>query len=616
MNKIGNIRIWIGCVFIFFYSENINAQFSQLPVAHPTTSKNHIAGENLRAQEEKLTLPFWDDFSSGEISIGKWESLGTTHSFTVGINPPSIGSVLLDGVDETGNPYSTIIRERGEGDQLISLPFDLSNLSEQEINSLYLSFFWQAGGKSEFPDADDFLELYFMDSLGNWDMVWDMQGGDQTKREVFTQSLVRVPEEYAHADFKFKFSNRGRLSGPFDGWILDYIFLNSGRTTTSTFYEDRTLTQLPNSPLGKYSAIPLFELQRNAEAYNDNIQSQFNNLSNRFRAMEYSIQLRNSNTGTVINPLNTNTPFNPVPLARERRDFGSNPMSPLSPNQTEEFDLETLIYITSGDRYLINSIQQQDTTYFTEVDFRVNDTIRSFTPIRDYLAYDNNSLDYSAGINQRAGMLAVRYSIEEEAFINGLSINFSNFAQVNKPIELLVWNNLNAEPIFSRELGIPTKESIREFSYFPLDTLLRVSGDFYVGFRQFTNDFIHVGLDKSNDNGSEIFFNVIGEWEQNITVAGSLMVRPHLTVERPAENRVEDIPVGIRAYPNPVTDRLYLEGEMEDVIVFDTFGRQINIPMESYEDGKILNFMGSNKGIYMIRAYKNEKSTSIRVLVK
>jgi len=613
MDKIGNIKIWIGCVFTFLYSESIYAQFSQLPVAQPTSTTK---AENLRQQEQKLTLPFWDDFSSGEISADKWVNSGATSSFTVGINPPSLGVVLLDGVDGRGNPYSAVIRERGEGDQLISHPFDLSGLSPQEINSLYLSFFWQAGGRSEFPDADDFLELYFMDSLGNWMMVWDMAGGDQSKREVFTQSMVRVPEEFAHADFRFKFSNRGRLSGPFDGWVLDYVFMNTGRTTTSTFYEDRTLTKLPNSPLGKFSAIPLFELQRNAEEYNDNVQSQFNNLSNRFRAMEYSIQLRNRTTGAVINPLNTNTPFNPVPLARERRDFGSNPMSPLSPNQTEEFDLETLIYISSGDRFLIDRIQQQDTIYFRNVDFRVNDTIRSITPIRDYFAYDNNSLDYSAGINQRAGMLAVRYTMEEEAFLNGISINFSNFAQVNSPVELLVWNDLNAEPIFSRELGIPTKESIKEFSYFALDTLLRVSGNFYVGFRQFTNDFIHVGLDKSNDNGREIFYNVIGEWEQNNTVAGSLMIRPHLTLERPAENKAETAPIGIRAYPNPVTDRLYLEGDIQEVIVFDTFGRQINIPMESYDDGKILNFMGSNKGIYMIRAYKNDKSTSIRVLVK
>ncbi|KEO75327.1 T9SS type A sorting domain-containing protein [Anditalea andensis] len=609
---MGNIKIWLGCAFIFFYAENIHAQFSQLPVPHTRPSDS----EHFRTKEQKLSLPFWDDFSSGEISDQKWVNSGVTSSFTVGINPPSLGSILLDGVDARGNPYSQTIRERGEGDQLTSMPFDLSVLSQQEMNTLYLSFFWQAGGRAEFPDGDDFLELYFLDSLGQWNRIWDMAGGDLSKQEVFTQELVRIPPEYAHTDFRFKFSHRGRLSGPFDGWVLDYVYMNTGRTANSLYFDDRSLSQLPNSPFGKYSAVPLFELQRNPDAYSEAVQSQFNNLSNQFRAMEYTILLRNSQTGEVLKTLNSNTPFNPVPLARERRNFGSNPMSPLSARQPEEFDLETIIYLTTGDGFHIEQIQQQDTTFYTEVDFRINDTLRNVSPVRDYFAYDNNSLDYAAGINQRSGMLAVRYSIEEEAFLKGISINFTNFSQINMPIEVMVWNDLQGEPVFARELGIPEKETINAFSYIPLDTLLSVSDSFYVGFRQFTNDFIHVGLDKSNDNGGEIFFNVVGEWEQNNMVAGSLMIRPHLTLERPTENRGEELPLGIRAFPNPVTDLLYLEGDIKEVFVFDTYGRQINLPIESYDSGKILNFMGRNKGVYMIRTYKNTKSTSIRILVK
>lgn len=613
MAKTWIIGCWVNCIFAFFYSGSVYAQFTQLPVASPQPV---IPSESSRTLEAKLTLPFWDDFSSGQISPEKWENRGLSNSFTVGINPPSLGVVLLDGVDERGNPYAANIRERGEGDQLISKPFDLTGLTAEQINSLYLSFFWQAGGRSEFPDADDFLELYFADPMGNWIKVWDMAGGDLSKREVFTQAIVRVPIEFIHDNFKFKFQNRGRLSGPFDGWIIDYIFLNSGRNPTNTFFEDRSISQLPSSPLGRYSAVPLFELQRNSAAYSQNIQSQFNNLSNRFRAMEYTIQLKNKSTGAVLKTLNLNTPFNPVPLARERRNFESNPMSPLVMNQQEEFDLETSIYLTTGDRFLINRIQQQDTTYFTNVNFRVNDTVRSIIPIRDFFAYDNNSLDYSAGINQRSGMLAVRYHVEETAFVKGISINFTNFAQVGRPVELMVWTDLNRNPVFAKELNIPSKENLNEFTYFDLDTFLQVEGIFYVGFRQFTNDFIHVGLDKSNDNGREVFFNVIGEWEQNQTVAGSLMIRPHLSIEQPTEAEVEAIAVGIKAYPNPVVDKLFLEGDLDEVHVYDTFGRKINIPVDTYEEGKILNFMGKNKGIYMIRAYKNQKTTSIRILVK
>src|SRR5690606_10244350 len=132
----------------------------------------------------------------------------------------------------------------------------------------------------------------------------------------------------------------------------------------------------------------------------------------------------------------------------------------------------------------------------------------------------------------------------------------------------------------------PEKSSLDELSYFELDTNLRLSGTFYIGFTQFTNDFIHVGLDKSNDTGEEVFFNVAGSWEQNQTVRGSLMIRPHLSLDPIAEEDGEDEREEINAYPNPVSDKLYLEGNVDEIVVIDTYGRQINIPVDNYEKGK------------------------------
>src|SRR5690606_30224675 len=117
------------------------------------------------------------------------------------------------------------------------------------------------------------------------------------------------------------------------------------------------------------------------------------------------------------------------------------------------------------------------------------------------------------------------------------------------------------------------------------------------GFTQFTNDFIHVGLDKSNDSGSEIFFNVKGAWEQNQEVMGSLMMRPHFSVSPVVADSTGEETGGIRAYPNPVSEKLFLEGNIGDVHVFDSYERQINMPVEGCENGKILNVTGNDKGV-------------------
>ncbi|WP_143960739.1 T9SS type A sorting domain-containing protein [Litoribacter populi] len=613
MKRHGYIGFLLCCTFLIFFSENAKAQLQQLPVPHENSSNRT---PQLRVQQENLTLPFWDDFSSGNLDTAKWENSGTRVSRSVAINAITQGGLILDGSDERGAPYSTRMREQGLGDQLTSLPFDLSGLSEEQISTLYLSFYFQAGGKAEFPDGDDFLEVHLLDTLGNWQMVWEMPGGDLTQREVFTQAFIQIPEAFAHDNFRFRFQNRGRLSGPFDAWIVDYIFLNTGRNPANTHFPDRALTKLPSSPMGRYVAVPYFEYQNHTELYSGIIASQFHNLDNRFRAMEYTVQLRNAETGGIIQNINSDTPFNPVPLSRERRDFISNPFEELETDLTEGVDLEAVIYLTTGDNYLINQVIGQDTAFHTQVDFRVNDTIRQIIPLRDYFAYDNNSIDYAAGINQRAGMLAVRFEMEEEAYVNGVSINFTNFVQIGSPVEILVWTSLDQEPIYARERTIPQKESLREISYFDLDTLLHVQGEFYVGYRQFTNDFIHVGLDKTNDSGEVIFYNVTGAWAQNQIVEGSLLIRPHLTQQGPEETIDVPLETKLRAYPNPVTERLILEGATGDVMVYDSFGRQIQINITESDSGKVLDFIGKQKGVYLIRTYINQKPTSVRILVK
>lgn len=591
----------------------LKAQFVQLPVDH-SSRKIKEGHENLKIQEGPLTLPFWDDFSQEAIDTLKWQSLGVSTSYTIGINPPSYGVVYLDGIGTDGNPYSTSMMTNGEGDQLLSKVIDLSTV--KQADSVYLSFFWQLGGKGEMPDANDKLELYFLDASGIWIQVWEHFGGTADQRELFTQEMIPVNSNYLHAGFRFKFLNTGRISGPFDSWLLDYIYLDKGRNIHDVFHDDRTLTMLPNSAFGKYSALPLFELNGSKSGNLTAIGSQFMNLSNRFRAMEYTVELRNKETQTVLRSIHAQTPFNPVPQALERRNFTSIDLKDLDLDLEEEMDLETLVYLTTGDGFLIDQISGADTVYSPLVDFRRNDTIRHVMPIRDFMAYDNGSVDYAAGINQRSGMLALKYQLESPAYLKGVSINFTNLSQVGSAVELCVWNDLESPPIFVKEVLIPEKSSLDEFSYFALDTNLSVSDTIFIGFTQFTNDFIHVGLDKSNDSGEEVFFNVKGTWEQNREVQGSLMMRPHLSLTPVVDEVDESVEATINAYPNPVTEKLFIEGKIGEVLVFDSYGRQINMRVDTYDKGKILNFAGNDKGVYVIRVWTGKKPNSIRILVK
>jgi hypothetical protein len=608
------LLIFFLTVFFFLFLEKEGkGQFIQLSVDH-SLKKSSLYHENLKIQAGPLLLPFWEDFSHEKMDTLKWETRGAGVSKTLGIDPPSQGVAYLDGVDRSGKPYSTSMLENGDGDFLASRVMDLS--AYNSTDSVYLSFFWQAGGKGEMPDVADRLELNFLDTAGVWVSVWEMYGGDLDTSGEFTQEMIPVKSEFFHANFRFRFINTGRISGPFDTWVLDYIYLDQNRTIHDIFHEDRALTKSPNSPFGKYSAMPLFEFNRGKESFLTSITSQFKNLSNRFRAMEYSIELRDKETQELLKGIHAQTPFNPVPQALERRDFSSVNLKDLDYDLAEELDLETVVYLTTGDGFLVGEISGGDTSFIPQVDYRINDTLRHTMPVRDYFAYDNGSVDYSAGINQRSGMLALRYELEAPAYLSGISINFTNFAQVGSSVELMVWEDLEEDPIYKGEVIIPEKENLEDFAYFPMDTNLTLVDTFYIGFTQFTNDFVQVGLDKSNDSGSEVFFNVTGSWEQNQEVFGSLMMRPHLSLSPVVTETETGDTTEIIAYPNPVSEILYLEGQIGEVEVLDSYGRQINLRIDHYEKGKIINFANNDKGVYVVRAMVGKKPQSIRILVK
>lgn len=580
------------------------------PIQHHKIKNGSLPEWNSRILEGN-TLPFWDDFSQG-IDTLKWAVSGASYTETIGLNAPSIGMILLDGVDTNGNPYSLSQRDQGETDYLTSKPFDLSSLNSSDSESLYLSFFWEAAGRAELPDESDQLTLQILDSEGSWITIWSQLGGVELDTDTFTQEIIQIIPAWQHAAFQFRFFAQGRQSGPFDSWLIDYIYLNDGRTATDLGYLDRSLTRTNELRIGDYGAYPFALLEANQEGLWGTVKNEFYNLENRFRAMEYSIVISDSSIMTAT-PINLNTPFNPVPNALERRVFESREVDKI-PVPKNETTLEIISAITSGDG-LLYEVVAGDTTFFANVNYELNDTVRTSFPLLDFFAYDNGSADYAAGINQRSGQLAVEYTTPEEVYLKGISINFTNPKQANQAVDIHVWKDLDKAPIFTREDLIAVKEAGQEFLYYSLDTNLKVDGDFYIGFTQFTNDFLHVGLDKVNDTGNKLFYNVVGAWVQNEEVRGSLMIRPHISMDAPFEE-VPAAEEGIRIYPNPVETLLNLEGIFSEARVFDSFGREIFLERQLSSKGEIVNFNGQRPGIYVLNLTTESGMQSHRILVK
>ena len=110
-------------------------------------------------QQDSLTLFFASPTADDVDKL--WIDQDVFINDNYAINPWTIGVATFDGLDEIGYPHDwTVSGATGWADDLTSKPIDLSTYSVGD--SVYMSFFYQAGGVSLTPESDDSLVLEFI----------------------------------------------------------------------------------------------------------------------------------------------------------------------------------------------------------------------------------------------------------------------------------------------------------------------------------------------------------------------------------------------------------------------------------------------------------------------
>jgi hypothetical protein len=82
------------------------------------------------ATPDTLFLPFFEDFSTNSVwpLQDRWTDSSTFVNYNFGINPPSVGMVTFDGLNQQGNPYdNSNANASGLCDALTSKPLNLFN---------------------------------------------------------------------------------------------------------------------------------------------------------------------------------------------------------------------------------------------------------------------------------------------------------------------------------------------------------------------------------------------------------------------------------------------------------------------------------------------------------
>ena len=626
---------------ILSFAASTSAQFIEFPLPSNATGRRKPASTSRVQTVDPTFLPFWDDFASSDTLLQ--DSLWLYGNSVllnngIGIRPPSKNVVSFDGADSLGKPYDVNdVLAKGFADRLTSQPIRMDLVDISLRNTVYLSFFYQLRGRGEPPDPGDQLILALKGLDGIWENVYVLEVNATMEQDLFYQVIVQISDpKFFHDDFQFRFSNYARLSGPYDTWNLDYIYINSGRSPTDLYYPDRTVSTPLTSLFKDYFAMPakhfLEDVAGNLmapslELYNLKL---FNIplLDPHAQPINYTTTAQITsrvNAVTTSNTINLDLDFYPG------ADLTGLQFLPITLNTiptAADFDpMADSIHIrlnygmNTKDNIPISLTGDYDPAIFSPIDFRYSDTTTVDYVLSSYYAYDDGTADYAAGLNQAGSFLAFLFDMKtlNPDTLTYVDIYFPEFGDnTSQSLQLQIRTILtdnNAVPLFEQNIVVDRK-TMNTLTRYKLNRAVPVNGPFYVGWKQLSNTSIPVGLDKNTDNGNKIYYNTNGVWVQNTNVKGTIMVRPgfgkgdgNLVTGIVHEGRMPAI------YPNPSTGTCYLNGHPESLQVIDITGRKIMVDIQDWGEDTKITFPSGTSGIVVVQFVMNRKAMVQKVMV-
>jgi hypothetical protein len=634
-------------ILAFFFCTLLNAQEVVSPLSnnpfqiiHAEKQKKQSAVTRfLMAPGDTLLLPFIDDFSSTFIypDSTKWLDKKVYINRDFPIAPITIGVATFDGLSETGCPYDTVSTNGNinlKSDSLTSKPI---KLDYQPSDSIYISFYYQAKGRGDKPELDDSLLLYFKNaSSGAWKKVWGRGGliNNSQADSVFRRVMIAITDTaYLKNGFQFRFINKSARLGNIDHWHIDYVQLKNASFKADTLINDVAFVYTPSSYLKNFQAMPW--KQYNASEMTDSLWNFVRNNHTAFLNTNYTYK--------VFNQLQTQL-------------LSANGSGNIEPFFTSGYT--TCLIPSTGCRPLLrpplNSFQfpaLTGNTYFTlehvinasgDINLK-NDTIRRRQDFINYYAYDDGTAELAYGLNVIGSKLAYKFTLNVQDTLRAVDMYFNwiNNMLSSPPVNsitqrqfrITIWNNNNGIPgaiIYQDSIVTPAYEfeyytdwgnlSNKFYKYVLTSPQVLNTGTFFVGWVQYTDDLLNIGLDlNTNANTSKLFYNTLGNWSQS-AIQGSVMIRPVFGTngETAGEEDQAQVQKNVwKVFPNPAND--FIQIKIDEVLtpsaisITDEVGREIYT--SAYLTDIKINTADFTNGIYLVRLLLADGSQSVKKLI-
>jgi len=589
-------------------------------------------------QDSVITLPFFDDFSGKDIfpEQSRWTDRDVFVNTDFPVYPINIGAATFDAIDDSGKIHRDAVPgpQTFIGDHLTSKYIRLDSVFTPiprkltAADSVYFSFYYQPQGRGLSPELADSLVLQFLlrpaydTIIGNdtvhyddkWVSVWSVEGMTLINfhtfhNRYFDRVMIPVTNEnkFFKKFFRFRFFNFVSLASTSlpswqsncDQWNVDYIRLDINRSMADTTYPAIAFIERTPSMLKNYATMPYKQYCDDpTNEMASSLTVAMANLDSINHTAQYGFSMKNS-SGSFSKSYDGGSYDMPVYWLTGPIDYPpwTHPpvqyLFPIAAADSAHFFITHTLTGSSG----------------------FGDTIASKLIIHNLYAYDDGTPEAGYGTTPSGAMVAYRFKLNVSPdTLRAVSIFFNRtLSNANEQFFYLnVWEDNNGKPgdLIYSSLELPAfHDTLNKFHTYHLDPPARISGTFYVGYQQTTNDFLNIGFDTYNNAQENIFVNVTGSWSTSI-FQGSPLIRP--IIGKPIPLGIENPAPGsalFSVYPNPVKDDvLFVQALKQEnlnyrIHLYDIYGRQImdqplthQLPVSSLTNGLYLLMISSQEG--------------------
>lgn len=591
---------------------------------NPTLIQKYSQGQltNVNAKYKFVTLdtialPFLDDFSKEDIypDASLWLDSNVFINRDYPIQPPTLGAATFDGVSKTGCPYDTTATATvsAPADKLTSKPINLALLPS---DSVYLSFYWQAEGRGNDPEASDTLLLDFLNPTTQvWTNVWYRKGYNPSNSDTVFR-LVTIPitdPAYLKTAFQFRFRNNATTSGNVDHWHIDYVLLDKNRGMGDTIFSDVAFAYNCKSLLKNYQAMPWRQYQ--PSEMKTNLDFFIRNNDTVTKNISFNYEIFNNTGGTEAtysggsnncDPYRIIKYMNFAPMTHPQ--IGTTPYTYPSLTDSGSFTIETAL----------NTSPDKD---------RWNDTLRFKQNFHNYYAYDDGTVEAGYGLNVYGGQMAYKFTLNTPDTLVAVQMLFNWMPPKvsQRQFKIRVWADAGGVPgtmIYEDSLVSP-KYQFQDpnhstwgnltnmfYPYKLSNPIEGLSGTFYVGLIQYccngSNELINIGYDKNTDASNKMFYNTGGGWSQSaLAQKGSWMIRPVFGDTAGILSVNEHASSSFLVFPNPSSGQFQIQSSMEDekwqmADVYNIYGEKV-CSLTPLLTSSLIDLSDKPSGIYFLR---------------